>query len=101
MSISDRDAGRTQWIYPVPPGPAQEAPFIFCGVISTVARLALPQSRKSGSQSQHSRHSAKNQKWWIQWSQGGALAVSAEENLGGETVPAPIVEPTWAAFGTN
>ena len=54
MSTGDRDAGGTQRSYPVPPGPAQKAvPLILCGVVNTVALLALPRGRKGGSQSQH------------------------------------------------
>ncbi len=104
MSIGDRDAGGTRRSYPIPPVPAREVvPLILCGVVDTVAPLALPRGRKGGSRSQRSGHSAKNRKWWIRWSQGGALAVSTEDDLGREynTLPAPIIEPTCAAFGTN
>ena len=44
----------------------REGPLIFRGVVSAVAPLALPQSRKGGSRSQRTRHSAENQKWGIQ-----------------------------------
>jgi hypothetical protein len=54
VSIGDCNAGGTQRSYPVPPGPAREAaPLILCGVINTIAPLALPRGRKGGSQSQH------------------------------------------------
>ena len=49
-SIDDRDAGGTQQSYPVLPCPARgAAPLIFCRVVSAVAPLALPRSRKGGS----------------------------------------------------
>ncbi len=61
VSIGDQYAGGTQWRYPVPPVPAQEAaPLILCRVVITIAALALSQGCKGGSQSQRSRHSAEN-----------------------------------------
>ena len=64
MSIGDCDAGGTQRSYPVPPGPARDAAsFIFGGVVSAVAPLALPQRREG--RIQHSTHSVEIQKWGI------------------------------------
>ena len=106
VSISDRDAGGTRRSFPIPPGPAREAtPLIFRGVVSTAAPLALPRSCEGGSRSQRSRHSAEN----CRKSHGDPIELRVESALAcprrkiweKRTVPAPIAEPTCAAFGTT
>ena len=107
MSIGDRDAGGTRRSLPVPPGPAREAtPLIFRGVVSTAAPLALPRSCEDGSRSQRSRHSAENRRRKspgdpIELRVESALACPRRKIWEKRTVPAPIAEPTCAAFGTT
>jgi hypothetical protein len=106
VSISDRDAGGTRRSFPIPPGPAQEATLlIFRGVVSTVAPLALSRSCEGRSRSQRSRHSTENRRK----SRGDPMESRVESALAcpprkiweKRTVPAPIVEPTCAAFSTT
>jgi hypothetical protein len=98
-SIGDCDGGGTRWSYLVPPCPAQgAAPLIFCVVVSAVAPLALPRSRKGGRQSQQNRHSAKNQKWGIQERFGSVHGGKFEERRQYQFC---LVEFTCGALGTD
>jgi hypothetical protein len=99
VSIGDRDAGSTRRSYPVPPRPARgAAPLIFSGVVSAVAPLALPQSRKGRRRSQQNRHSAENQKWGVQECFGGVHGRKFEER---RQYQFRLVEFTCGALATD
>jgi hypothetical protein len=94
----------TELSRPSRPGTKSKASY-FCGVVGTAAPLVLPRSREGGSRSQRSRHSAENRRKSrrdpIELRVESALACPRRKIWEKRTVPAPIVEPTWAALGTT
>jgi hypothetical protein len=94
----------TELSHPSRPGTRSNASYFF-GVVRTVAPLALSRSCEGRSRSQRSRHSTENRRK----SRGDPMESRVESALAcprrkiweKRTVPAPIVEPTCAAFSTT